>query len=71
MAAHQAFSKNFPTAKIKGCRFHFGQNIWRQIKKKSLISYSHDDEARRQIANILMLPLLPPQEIIIAFTDII
>ncbi|CAM4828975.1 unnamed protein product [Rotaria magnacalcarata] len=34
MAAHQAFSKNFPTAKIKGCQFHFGQNIWRQIKKK-------------------------------------
>ncbi|CAF2191234.1 unnamed protein product [Rotaria magnacalcarata] len=40
-------------------------------KKKGLVSYSHDDEARRQIANILMLPLLPPQEIIIAFTDII
>ncbi|CAF4453163.1 unnamed protein product [Rotaria socialis] len=38
MAAHQAFSKNFPTAKIKGCQFHFGQNIWRQIKKKGLIS---------------------------------
>ncbi|CAF2092695.1 unnamed protein product [Rotaria magnacalcarata] len=36
-----------------------------------LVSYSHDDEARRQIANILMLPLLPPQEIIIAFAVII
>ncbi|CAF2812787.1 unnamed protein product [Rotaria sp. Silwood2] len=69
--AYHAFSKSFPTAKIKRCQFHFGQNIWRQIKKKGLVRYSYDDDACRQIANILMLPLLPPQEIITAFTDII
>ncbi|CAF5027825.1 unnamed protein product [Rotaria sp. Silwood1] len=71
MAAYNAFSKNFPTSKIKGCQFHFGQNIWRQIKKKGLITHSKGVEARRQIANILMLPLLPPQEINTAFGDII
>jgi hypothetical protein len=71
MATYNAFSKDFPAAKIKGCTFHFGQNIWRQIKKKGLIPLSNDEEARRQIANILMLPLLPPQEIINAFCNII
>ncbi|CAF1540199.1 unnamed protein product [Adineta ricciae] len=71
MAAYKAFLKNFPMANIKGCQFHFGQNIWRQIKKKGLIPYSKGDEARRQIANILSLPLLPPQKIQIAFCDII
>ena len=53
MAAYKAFSTNFPIANIKGCQFHFGQNVWRQIKKKGLIPYSKGDEARRQIANIL------------------
>ena len=32
MATYKAFLKNFPMA--EGCQFHFGQNIWRQIKKK-------------------------------------
>jgi hypothetical protein len=71
MATYKAFLKNFPMADIKGCQFHFGQNIWRQIKKKGLVSYAQGDEARRQIANILMLPLLPPQEINTAFCNII
>ncbi|CAF4228058.1 unnamed protein product, partial [Rotaria sordida] len=71
MSAYQAFSKHFPTTKLKGCQFHFAQNIWRQIKKKGLITYSKDDEVRRQISNILMLPLLPPEEIDLAFADII
>ena len=71
IAAYKAFSKNFPMPRIKGCQFHFGQNIWRQIKKKGLISHSKSDEARRQIANILSLPLLPPQEIDTAFCCIV
>jgi hypothetical protein len=71
MAAHNAFSKNFPMAKIKGCQFHFGQNIWRQIKNKGLVSYSHDDDTHHQICHIMMLPLLPPQEINNAFCNII
>ena len=71
MAAYKAFSKNFPLASIKGCQFHFGQNIWRQIKKKGLVSYAKGDDARREIANILMLPSLPPQEIEGVFCNII
>ncbi|CAF1275205.1 unnamed protein product [Rotaria sp. Silwood1] len=70
-ASFNAFSKNFPTASIKGCYFHFAQNIWRQIKKKGLVNLSDDDEARRQIANLIMLPLLPPEEINEAFSNII
>ena len=34
MSACKAFSKNFPTAKLKGYQFHFAQNIWRQLKKR-------------------------------------
>ena len=34
MPACKAFSKNFPTAKLNGCQFHFAQNIWRQLLKK-------------------------------------
>ncbi|CAF3898836.1 unnamed protein product [Rotaria sordida] len=40
-------------------------------KSYGLITYSKDDEVRRQISNILMLPLLPPEEIDLAFADII
>jgi len=71
MAAYNAFSKHFPMARIKGCQFHFGQNTWRQIKKKGLVSYSSKDEARRQICHIIMLLLLPPEEINTAFCNII
>ena len=71
MSACKAFSKNFPTVKLKGCQFHFAQNIWRQLKRKGLIPYSKDDEIRREISKILMLPFLSPVEIDLAFTDII
>ena len=66
------FRTAFPTSKIKGCQFHFGQNIWKQTKKKGLVCYSHDDDDDddcQQIANILMLPLSLPQEIITAFSE--
>lgn len=64
IAAYRASSKKFPLASMKGCQFHFGQNIWRQIKEKGLVSYANKgDDARREIANVPMLPLLPAQEI--------
>lgn len=69
--SYKVFSKNSPIASIKEYQFHFGQNIWRQIKKKGLIPHSKNDQARRQIANILPLPLLLSQEIDTAFCYII
>ena len=70
-AAYNAFSKNFPMATVEDCQLHFDQNIWRQIKNKGLISFSKSEEARRQIVNILILPLLPPQEINTTLCDIV
>ena len=70
-AAYNAFSKNFAMATVESCQFQFGQNIWRQIKNKGLISFSKREEARCQIANILILPLLPPQEINTTLCDIV
>ncbi|CAF3421432.1 unnamed protein product [Rotaria sp. Silwood1] len=71
VALYKSFSNSFPTAIIKGCQFHFSQNIWRQIKKKGLLKLSQGEDVRRQIANILMLPILPPDEINNAFCNII
>ena len=71
MSACKTFSKNFPTAKLKGCQFYFAQNIWRQLKKKSLIPYWKDNEVRHEISNILVFSLLPHEEIDLAFADII
>jgi hypothetical protein len=71
VALYKSFSHSFPIATIKGCQFHFSQNIWRQIKKKGLLKLSQDEDARRQIAIILMLPILPPAEIDTAFCDIV
>ena len=34
MSACKAFSKNFLTAKLKGCQFHFIENISQQLKKR-------------------------------------
>ena len=71
MSACKTFSKNFPTAKLKGCQFYFAQNIWRQLKKKSLIPYWKDNEVRHEISNILVFSLLPLEEIHLAFADVI
>ncbi|CAF4563968.1 unnamed protein product [Rotaria sp. Silwood1] len=50
-------------------------HIWNDYRmkptKKGSVNLSDNDEARRQIAYIIMLPLLPPQEMNEAFSNII
>ncbi len=58
-----AINHVFPQALVKGCHFHFAQNIWKKVKKYNLVSLSKQENVRRQIANIIALPLVPPNEV--------
>ncbi|CAF3764873.1 unnamed protein product [Rotaria magnacalcarata] len=58
-----AINDVFPHALVKGCHFHFAQNIWKKIKKYNLVTLSKQENIRRQIANIIALPLIPPNEV--------
>ena len=53
----------FPQASVKGCHFHYAQNIWKKIKKYNLVTLSKEEKIRREIANIIALPLIPPNEV--------
>ncbi|CAF4440924.1 unnamed protein product [Didymodactylos carnosus] len=57
---------------VKGRHFHFAQNIWKKIKKYGLTKLIlNNDNARRQVANLTALPLLPSNEINEAFSNVI
>ncbi|CAF4099861.1 unnamed protein product [Adineta steineri] len=73
-AAFNAFKKLFPNANILFCHFHFAKNIMKRLKKLQLYNIGLNDElkkdnVKREIANILSLPLLPPNKITAAFFD--
>ncbi|CAF4076037.1 unnamed protein product, partial [Rotaria magnacalcarata] len=59
----------FPNAKILFCHFHFAKNIIKHLKKLHLHDELKRDDVKREVANILSLPLLPPSKIIAAFYD--
>ncbi|CAF0968541.1 unnamed protein product [Rotaria magnacalcarata] len=58
-----AINDVFPQALVKGCHFHYAQNIWKKVKKYNLVKLSKEENIRRQIANISALPLIPPKEV--------
>jgi len=61
----------FPGVIIKGCLFHFGQSIWRNVEDKGLrSSYVDDREVRQQIQHVLGLPFVPLDDVIDVFNDI-
>ncbi|CAF4465177.1 unnamed protein product, partial [Didymodactylos carnosus] len=61
--AINAINYVFPQALVKGCHFHFAQNVWKKLKKYGLVKLSKEENIRREIANIISLPLIPPNEI--------
>ncbi|CAF1528510.1 unnamed protein product [Didymodactylos carnosus] len=89
--AVQAFQTVFPGIQVKLCHFHFGQNIWKRIKKYDmslegciflsvlhflyfliyLVKLFKDEQARQQLADLLCLPLMPPEEVIDLFCVIV
>ncbi|CAF4244590.1 unnamed protein product, partial [Adineta steineri] len=68
-AAFNAFKKIFPNANILFCHFHFAKNIMKRLKKLRLNDELKKDNVKREIANVLSLPLLPPNKITAAFFD--
>ncbi|CAF0823766.1 unnamed protein product [Didymodactylos carnosus] len=63
LGAYNAFSDVYPNAIVKGCDFHFTKNIWKRIKKLDLVRDCKKEEIRREIANIMSLPLLHMNEL--------
>ena len=44
IGAIEAFSEQFPSAKIIGCYFHFGQCLWRKFVELGLkVAYGEDE----------------------------
>ncbi|CAF1185674.1 unnamed protein product [Didymodactylos carnosus] len=66
-----AFEAVFPGIDVKLYHFHFGQNIWKRIQKYGLVNVYKVKQIRQQLANILSLPLMPPDDVIGLFVDII
>ncbi|CAF1635216.1 unnamed protein product, partial [Didymodactylos carnosus] len=69
--ALNAFEAVFPGIDVKLCHFHFGQNIWKRIQKYGLVKLYKDKQIRQQLANILSLPLMPPDDVTGLFVDIV
>lgn len=55
----------------RGCAFHFGQAVWRNIQSVGLhVPYATDDGVKRICRKTLALPFLPAAEIPQAFEDL-
>ncbi|CAF2885444.1 unnamed protein product [Rotaria sp. Silwood2] len=62
-SAINAINEVFPSTIVKCCHFHYAQNIWKKVKKYGLKQLSKEEHIKRQIANIISLPLVPKNEI--------
>lgn len=49
-----ALKYTFPYAKINGCIFHFGQNIWRKLQKSGLNSLYNTNPLFKKIVRMLL-----------------
>lgn len=62
---------HFDMATYKGCFFHFGKNIWRQVQKKGFASlYGTSVSFSNQIRAIKSLAFLKPDDVIPAFEEL-
>ena len=48
---------------MRDCHFYFAQNVWKRIEKYDLTKLSKQENIRRQIANIISLPMVPQDEL--------
>ncbi|CAF4475878.1 unnamed protein product [Didymodactylos carnosus] len=62
-AAINAINDVFPQTLVKGCHFHYAQNVWKKVKKYGLVKLVKQENSRRQIANIISLPLVLKDQI--------
>lgn len=62
---------HFPKSEFKGCLFHFGQIIWRQIQKKGFsVKYGENEVFSLRIRMIKSLAFVPPDEILDYYSEL-
>ncbi|XP_060853305.1 uncharacterized protein LOC132931205 [Rhopalosiphum padi] len=73
IAAHTAVQSTFSGVTVKGCRFHFGQALWRKIQSKNNLRQSYNakqNETGEWLKMFFGLPFLPVHEVTDAFVDL-
>lgn len=71
LANMNAVRAHFPGIDLRGCLFHFGQNVWRHAEDNGLKGpYKNDEEIRKQIQYLLGLPFVPVEDIPEVFDSI-
>lgn len=56
----QSLKLNFPSAKVKGCLYHFAQAIWRKIQSIGLqSSYTDDASYKKFFRKVISLAFIP------------
>lgn len=71
-ASQNACSIIFPEARLFGCLFHLGQNLWRKIQKLNLTTaYCDDDNFRTCAKMVLSLSFVPVSDVPAAFEDLV
>ena len=71
LAAMNAIRGQFPNARISGCLFHLGQNIYRRVQKEGMTeTYKDDERFRMSVKKLISLPWLPPEDIPAAFHNL-
>lgn len=71
LASINAFSNAFPNSRHKGCWFHFGQCLWRQVQgnAEALRRYS-DPEFASQVKSLGALSFVPPDNVAEVFEEL-
>jgi MULE transposase domain/FLYWCH zinc finger domain len=63
-AAYNAIRAVFPETVVRGCYFHFGQSIWRNVQKLGLLSLYHENiQFKKFVQCTSTLPLLPLERV--------
>ncbi|XP_042913268.2 uncharacterized protein [Parasteatoda tepidariorum] len=59
LAAINALREEVPNVSVKGCFFHYTQNIWKKVQNLGLVpAYKHDPKTYKWIRRIASLPLV-------------
>lgn len=67
---HSAAEEVWPTAEIRGCRFHLGQSWWRKIQSLGLTSvYKENGDKSKFLKYFFGLPFLKPEEVDDCFVE--
>ena len=57
---HIAVQFEFPTVRLLGCHFHFGQSLWRKIQQIGLAtSYRNDQRLKKAIRKFMSMGFIP------------